>query len=121
MKRRILAALLAASLGFGCSFVDELDKSSAEMDKYSPSARAAAEAKKKADAEKQAAAATKTGKGLTAEAREAASKWWGKAHTLAPDEADQDIVRCILAGKREEYMRSHDCAMRGGATAKGKL
>ena len=53
---------------------------------------------------------------MTAQAKDAASKWWGNARSLAP-ETEGDVVRCVLNGT-DQYMASHDCAMRGGSVAK---
>jgi hypothetical protein len=117
MALRLIVLALAVGLAAGCSFVEELDKSSATMDKYSPAARKAAEAKAKAEAEKKSGAAAKTAKGAAGQARQTASQWWGKATSLAPDETDESIVRCVVGGS-EQYMRQHDCQMRGGIVAK---
>jgi hypothetical protein len=117
MARRVLALALALGLAAGCSVIDELDKGSAEMDKYSPAARKAAEAKAKAEAEKKSGSAAKTAQGVAGKARQTASQWWGNATSLAPDEADETIVRCVVSGS-EQYMRHHDCQMRGGIVAK---
>jgi hypothetical protein len=117
MTVRALALAVAAALALGCGILDELDKSSAEMDKHSPAARAAAEAKKKAEAEKKAGTASAAGKGLASQAKQTASQWWGKATSLAPDETDESIVRCVINGS-EQYTRQQDCQMRGGIVAK---
>src|SRR5215470_7324773 len=113
MVSRLLLCL-ALGLSLGCSFVEEMDKSSAEMDKYSPTARK--EAKAKAEAAKNAEVAKgASGKGTTlaADAKEAASKWWGNAKSLAPDEANKNIVRCVLPGG-DEFTSKTDCQMRAG-------
>jgi hypothetical protein len=117
MIRRVSALALLVGLVLGCGVLDELDKSSEAMDKYSPAARKAAEEKKKAEAEKKSGAAASTAKGVANQAKQTASQWWGKASSLAPDEADESIVRCVIAGT-EQYTRRHDCQMRGGTVAK---
>lgn len=112
---RLFALFLAAGLVLGCPILDELDKGSAEMDKYSPSARKAAEEKKKADAAEKAGGSRSGSKagGAVAGAKAAASQWWSKARTLAPDEKDEDLVRCVLPDG-DRFMREHDCQMRSG-------
>jgi hypothetical protein len=117
MAPRLLALALVLALAAGCSFIDELDKSSAAMDKYSPAARKAAEAKAKAAAEKKSGSAGAVAKGAAGQAQQTASQWWNKATSLAPDEADESIVRCVVGGS-EQYMRRPDCQMRGGVVAK---
>lgn len=117
MTFRALALALAAGLALGCGVLDELDKSSAEMDKHSPAARKAAEAKAKAEAEKKSGAANAKAGGVANKAKQTASQWWGKATSLAPDETDESIVRCVIDGS-EQYTRQHDCQMRGGVVAK---
>jgi hypothetical protein len=124
MQLRLAAALLLAALSLGCPFLDELNNSSAEMDKYSQTGRKMAEEKKAAEAAK---AEGKTTSGLAsakgkagnaaASAGEAASKWWSNATSLNTDERDPDLVRCQLPG-RVEFMRKHDCLMRSGLALK---
>jgi hypothetical protein len=118
---RLLATTCLLALALGCGVLDELDKGNAEMDKFSPGARALAEKKAKEAAEKQAkAGAPKSGGGgVTAQARDAAAKWWSNAKSLAPDETNSDVVRCVLNGT-DQYMSRNDCAMRGGYVAKTK-
>src|SRR4029453_7846695 len=96
---------------------DGPDKRSAEMDKHSPSARAAAEAKKKAEAEKKSGAASAAGKSLAGQAKQTASQWWGKPTSRAPEEGNKDMVRCVMDGPKQSP-RQHDCQMRGGIVAK---
>lgn len=112
---RVLAATLCLAFCLGCPILDELDKGSAEMDKYSPTAR-----KLKEQKEKEAVAKPQGGSGAVskageaaASAKEAASQWWSNAKSLAPDEADGNIVRCILPDG-EQFMARHDCQMRAG-------
>jgi hypothetical protein len=128
MHLRLAAALLTLALtATGCPFLDELDASSKEMDKYSKTGRKMAE--EKAKAEKEAAANPKGGGvkdffsskgkgGKAAEsAKESAGNWWAKATTLNTDERDPDLVRCQLPGG-VEFMRKHDCQMRSGLALK---
>jgi hypothetical protein len=114
---RLLAAALVLAFGLGCPILDELDKSSAEMDKYSPSAQAAKAKAEKEAAEKAAApsgtSAAQKAAGAADQAKQAASQWWSNAKSLAPDEADGNIVRCILPDG-EQFMARHDCQMRAG-------
>jgi hypothetical protein len=128
MQLRLAAAFLAVALvATGCPFLEELDASGKEMDKYSRTGRKMAE--EKAAAEKEAAANPKSGgvkeffsskgKGgkAAASAKETAGNWWANATSLAPDERDPDLVRCQLPGK-VEFMRKHDCQMRSGLALK---
>jgi hypothetical protein len=114
---RLLAAALALAFCLGCPVLDELDKGSAEMDKYSPGARKLKEKKEKeaaAKAEKSGSGSGgRTVAGAADSAKQAASEWWGKAKSLAPDERNENIVRCILPGG-EQFMARHDCQMRSG-------
>ena len=114
MVLRLIACALALGLSLGCPFVDELNKSSAEMDKYSPTARKQAKEKEEA-AKNTEVAKGAAGKGtdLAASAKEAASKWWGNAKSLAPDEASKDVVRCVTPSG-EQFMSKKDCQMRAG-------
>jgi hypothetical protein len=124
MPVRLAAALLLAALSLGCPMVEELNKSSAEMDKYSPTARKQAAEKKKAAAEVaqgggtsgSGSAKSKAGDAV-ASAKDAAKNWWANATTLTPDERDPDLVRCQLPGG-VEFMRKHDCLMRSGIAQK---
>jgi hypothetical protein len=128
MHLRLAAALLAVALSAtGCPFLDELDASSKEMDKYSQTGRKMAAEKAKAESEAAAnpqggavkdffAAKGKGGK-AAASAKEAAGNWWANATSLAPDERDPDLVRCQLPDK-VEFMRKHDCLMRSGLALK---
>jgi hypothetical protein len=120
---RLLATVLVLAFGLGCGVLEELDKGSADMDKFSPGARALSEKKAKEAAEKQAAKQAKSGAsklaGASAQARDAASKWWSNARSLAPDETDSDVVRCVIDGA-DQYMSRPDCLMRGGSVAKTK-
>lgn len=112
---RFLAAILCLAFCLGCPILDELDKGAAEMDKYSPSARKAKEQRDKEAAAKREGgpgALSKAGE-AAAGAKEAASQWWSHAKSLAPDEADGNIVRCILPDG-EKFMARHDCQMRSG-------
>jgi hypothetical protein len=120
MSLRLAAALLLAALSLGCPFLDELDASSAEMDKYSKTGREMAAKKKADDAAKaagQTASATGTAGSKAKSAAESAADWWSNATSLTPDERDPDIVRCQLPGK-VEFMRKHDCLMRSGLALK---
>lgn len=113
---RLLAAALVLAFGLGCPILDELDASSAEMDKYSPSAQAAKAKKEQEAADKAAGKSTSAAQkavGAADQAKQAASQWWSNAKSLAPDEADGNIVRCILPGG-EQFMARHDCQMRSG-------
>jgi hypothetical protein len=114
---RLFATALVLSFSLGCSIMEELDKGSAEMDKHSPGARALTAKKAAAAAEKEEKSGAKKVAGVTAQARDAASKWWSNARSLAPDETNPEVVRCVLNGK-DQYMASHDCQMRGGSVAK---
>jgi hypothetical protein len=106
--RLALALLLTAALG--CSFVEELDKANAEMDRYSPTARREAEAKAAA----QASAATDA---ANAPSKEKPSvklgEWWKNARTIGSGPKDASIVKCTVGGS-VQFMRVHDCEMRGG-------
>ena len=126
MVLRFAAVLLVAALALGCPFLEALDDSSAQMDKYSPTARKEAKEKKAATAalaaEKEAGGsglASAKGKAgaAAASAKDAAANWWANATTLTPDERDPDLVRCQLPG-RVEFMRKHDCLMRSGLANK---
>jgi hypothetical protein len=117
MSLRALAAALTVALALGCSFVEELDKSSAEMDKYSPGARALTEKRAKEAEEKKAKSGASKTASTAAQVKQAASEWWGNARSLAPDETDESVVRCILQGG-EQFMGRQDCLMRGGSVAK---
>jgi hypothetical protein len=121
MPLRLTTALLLALLSLGCPFIEEINKSSAEMDKYSKTGREMAEKKQAAEADKAAGKTTTTaaGKagGAAKSAATSAADWWSKATTLTPDERDPDLVRCQLAG-RVEFMRKHDCLMRSGLALK---
>jgi hypothetical protein len=116
---RLFATTCLLALALGCGVLEELDKGSAEMDKHSPGARALSEKKAKEAAEKQAKKGESKAGGVTAQARDAASKWWSNAKSLAPDETNSDVVRCVLNGS-DQYMSRNDCAMRGGVVAKTK-
>jgi hypothetical protein len=118
--KRLLATVLVAGLCLGCPILDELDKGSADMDKFSPGARALTERKAKEAAEKEAKKAPSKAGSVTAQARDAASKWWSNARSLAPDETDPEVIRCVIDGK-DQYMGRPDCLMRGGSVAKAKL
>jgi len=113
---RLLAAALALAFGLGCPILDELDKGNAEMDKYSQGAQKL-KAKKEKEASEKAAksgpSAVQTASGAAEQAKQSASQWWSNARSLAPDEADGNIVRCILPGG-EQFMARHDCQMRSG-------
>jgi hypothetical protein len=129
MHLRLAAVLLAVALtATGCPFLDELDASSTEMDKYSQTGRKMAA--EKAKAEKEAAENAKAGGGVkdffsskgkggkaAASAKESAGNWWANATSLNTDERDPDLVRCQLPGG-VEFMRKHDCQMRSGLALK---
>ena len=110
---RVCAAILALSLCVGCPILDELDKGNAEMDKYSPGARKLKEKKEKEAAAEAEKKGTKTLAGAADSAKQAASEWWGKAKSLAPDEKNENVVRCVLPGG-DQFMARHDCLMRSG-------
>jgi hypothetical protein len=113
---RLLAAALVLAFGLGCPILDELDKGNAEMDKYSQGAQKLKAKKEKEAAEKAAKSgpsAVQTASGAAEKAKQSASQWWSNARSLAPDEADGNIVRCILPGG-EQFMARHDCQMRSG-------
>jgi hypothetical protein len=115
---RLFATVFVVVFALGCPILDELDKGNKEMDKFSPGARALNEKKaKEAEAKKQASSGPSKLAGATAGAKDAASKWWGKARSLAPDETSSDVVRCVLNGS-DQYMSKNDCLMRGGSVAK---
>jgi hypothetical protein len=116
---RLFATALVLVFALGCPILDELDKGNKEMDKFSPGARALNEKKAKEAAEKQQKAGSSKVAGATAQARDAASKWWSNARSLAPDETSSDVVRCVLDGA-DQYMSRNDCLMRGGSVAKTK-
>jgi hypothetical protein len=129
MFLRFAAVLLVAVLSLGCPFLEALDDSSKQMDKYSPTARK--EAKEKKAAAAVAAADKEAGGGgsgfasakgkagaAAASAKDAAANWWANATTLTPDERDPDLVRCQLPAGGVEFMRKHDCLMRSGLANK---
>jgi hypothetical protein len=110
---RLLALGLVLVACLGCPILDELDKGNAEMDKYSQGAKKLKEKKEKEAAEKAAKSGAGAVKTAAGDAKQSASQWWSNARSLAPDEADDNIVRCILPGG-EQFMARHDCQMRSG-------
>jgi hypothetical protein len=124
MRIRLASALLVAVLSLGCPFIEELNKSSAEMDKYSRTGQKMAAEKKKAEEEKAKnggggflSAGKKAGTAAQT-AKEGAADWWSKATSLNSDERDPDLVKCQLPSGGVEFMRKHDCAMRSGLASK---
>jgi hypothetical protein len=113
---RLLVAGLSLVICLGCPILDELDKGNAEMDKYSQGARKLKEKKEaeaKAKQEKAGPGAVSKAGEAAANAKQAAAQWWSNAKSLTPDEADANIVRCILPDG-EQFMARHDCQMRAG-------
>ena len=113
---RLLATVFVLVFALGCPILDELDKGSAEMDKFSPGARALNEKKAKEAAEKQAKSGASKVAGATAGAKEAASKWWSNARSLAPDETEAGRRSAASCNGADQYMSRNDCRCAAAAS-----
>jgi hypothetical protein len=112
--KRIAVYIAAMFLLSGCFVWDELNKSEALLDAYSPKARKQQEeqeaARAAAEAEKQPSAS------------ERAAEWWGSAHSIGarPDDAPSadPMVSCRL-GAGVRFTKRSECIARGGSLPKG--
>jgi len=108
MKRYLVSCLvlvLLAAPTLGCYVLDELDASKKEVDRYSKH-------KQKEEAPK-AEQKAEAGKVDLPAYQDQLKQWWGKSHSLDPQDIDSSIVRCLLGGKTQ-FMGRDDCLARGG-------
>jgi hypothetical protein len=104
---RVLAAIVASLLCFGCFALDEIDAGQKEMDRYGNKGKPSGDA-------------PAAGKAETATPEERAKQWWNSARTFSPreDDAKSDVVQCKVAGKLR-FMSQADCQNSGGRVAGG--
>jgi hypothetical protein len=101
--------LLAAWIGQGCFVLEEIDKGQAIMDQHSPNRRPAAEEPAEAPPRRGKRGADEEGVLASVQG------WWKQLNEPKPAQRDpNDVpVRCALDGS-VQFVRSSDCALRGG-------
>lgn len=110
--RRLIALALACCICQGCFALDEIDKGQKELQRYSPRAREAANAKaeqRKAEAENEEGWLERAGQ-LAGDVK----AWWTRRSERTPERDPDDVpVPCDIRGQLQ-FMRKSDCVIRGG-------
>lgn len=99
----VLVLLVAPSLG--CYVLDELDASKKEVARYSKN--------KHKEEPSKAEQKTEANKADVPAYQDQLKEWWGKSHSLDPQDIDSSIVRCKLGGS-SQFMGRDECLARGG-------